>query len=104
MMTAEDRRYTKRIKIDLKVTRQSGFDDLPCSTENVSPTGIRIRKSKTALPATPVCNLELHLVPGSISTVIAGKRVWTSDEYEGFEFISPSFSQQMIIERLSGTL
>ncbi|MBN2341605.1 MAG: PilZ domain-containing protein [Deltaproteobacteria bacterium] len=103
-MNANDRRRASRRKIDLQVTRQSGIQNDCCSVDDVSPTGIKIRKELGALPSTPICNLELHLVPGAVSTVIAGKCVWSTDEYEGFEFVSPSFSQQMIIERLSGNL
>ncbi|MBN2802094.1 MAG: PilZ domain-containing protein [Deltaproteobacteria bacterium] len=99
-----ERRRERRLKVDLKVTRQSGIDDLACLAENISATGIKIRKRAESLPSTSICNLELHLVPGSISTVVAGRCVWQNSDYESFEFISPSFSQQVIIERLTGNL
>lgn len=103
MLETERRRWTRR-KIDMQVTRQSGVEDEFCKTDDVSPTGIKIKKDVNAQPSTPICNLELHLVPGAITTVIAGKCVWQTDEYEAFEFVSPSFSQQMIIERICGNL
>ena len=103
-MKPKERRRAPRRKIDLQVTRQSGIEEDQCTVDDVSPTGIKIRKEHGTLPSTPICNLELHLVPGAITTVLAGKRVWSTDEYEGFEFVSPSFSQQMIIERISGNL
>ena len=103
-MNESERRRARRTKVDLSVTRQSGIDDLACYTENLSPTGIRIKKRESGLPLTPICNLELHLVPGAISTVVAGRCVWQDDKSESFEFISPSFSQQMMIERLSGNI
>lgn len=103
-MDSNERRRSNRRKVELQVTRQSGIQDNCCDVDDVSPTGIKIRKEHGSLPSTPICNLELHLVPGAVTTVIAGKCVWSTDEYEGFEFVSPSFSQQMIIERLSGNL
>lgn len=103
-MDPTERRRATRRKVDLQVTRQSGLDDSNCCVDDVSPTGMKIRKERSTLPSTPICNLELHLVPGAITTVIASKCVWQNDEYEGFEFVSPSFSQQMIIERLAGNL
>jgi hypothetical protein len=104
MIESTERRRAIRRKVDLQVTRQSGIEEDCCDVDDVSPTGIKIKKEPHALPSTPICNLELHLVPGAITTVIAGKRVWSTEEYEGFEFISPSFSQQMIIERIAGNL
>ncbi|MBN2528256.1 MAG: PilZ domain-containing protein [Deltaproteobacteria bacterium] len=103
-MKNEERRRAPRRKVDLQVTRQSGIQEDCCTVDDVSPTGIKLKKELGALPSTPICNLELHLVPGAITTVLASKKVWSTDEYEGFEFVSPSFSQQMIIERISGNL
>ncbi|MBN2719091.1 MAG: PilZ domain-containing protein [Deltaproteobacteria bacterium] len=103
-MKPEERRRAARRKVDLQVTRQSGIEENCCYVDDVSPTGIKLKREAGTLPSTPICNLELHLVPGAITTVLAGKRVWTTAEYEGFEFVSPSFSQQMIIERISGNL
>ena len=103
-MKIGDRRYSRRRKLDLKVIKQSGIEERSCYTDDVSPTGIKLRKKQGQLPSTPICNLEIHLVPEAITTVIASRCVWESEEYEGFEFVSPSFSQQMIIERLAGNL
>lgn len=103
-MRPEERRRSARRKVDLQVTRQSGIEENDCNVDDVSPTGMKLKRARGTLPSTPICNLELHLVPGAITTVLAGKRIWTTDEYEGFEFVSPSFSQQMIIERIAGNL
>ena len=103
-MKPEERRRAARRKVDLQVTRQSGIEENHCDVDDVSATGLKLKREKGTLPSTPICNLELHLVPGAITTVLAGKRIWTTKDYEGFEFVSPSFSQQMIIERISGNL
>ncbi len=103
-MSTLNRRFSHRRKVDLQVGTGSGGGDFVCVAKDVSPTGIRLRRAQGQPPSPPISNLEIHLVPNAITTVITGRCVWRSDDDEAFEFVSPSFAQQMILERLSGNL
>lgn len=99
-----ERRNGSRKRIDIPVTKQLGDADLLCRIRDISPTGVRLVRRPGASPGQAVLNLELHLVPGSITTVISARRVWSTDDFEAFEFVSPSFAQQAIIERMLGNI
>lgn len=99
-----ERRNGGRHLIKLPVTMQLGDSENEGSTSDLSPTGVRIKKDHKKVSTQPLCNLEIHLVPGAITTVIAARKVWQDEENEAYEFISPSFSQQMMLERLSANL
>jgi hypothetical protein len=97
-----NRRSAKRRTVDLPVTKQMGEESREGFAADLSPTGARLRRLLDREPSQGLLNLELHVVPGSLSTVVAARRVWFDDDFEGFEFISPSFSQQALLERICG--
>ena len=94
-----ERRNGSRRLFDMPVTKLSGELERDCWVSDISPTGVRLRRFDEPI-RDRVCNLELHLVPGALSTVLAARRVWHDDDYEAFEFVDPSFAQQAILERL----
>ena len=104
MNVASDRRNGPRRMMDMPITKQMGDSEKDAWTADVSPTGIKIRKHGAPAPTQRLCNLELHLVPGAITTVIAARRVWTNNDYEAYEFVDPSFAQQIMLERMVGTI
>jgi hypothetical protein len=104
MQLGSERRNGNRRKIELPVTRQTLDRDLNSWTYDVSPTGVKLRKLGLPSSEESICNIEVHLVPGAITTVIAARRVWQNDSFEAFEFISPSYAQQMIMEKMAGNL
>jgi hypothetical protein len=101
-----DRRNGNRKRIELPVTKQTGDAELLCRISDISPTGVRLLRGRRHgfLRDQQVLNLELHLVPGSITTVISARQVWSDDQFEAFEFVAPSFAQQAIIERMLGNI
>jgi hypothetical protein len=99
-----DRRNGSRKRMDIPVTKQTGDADLLCRISDISPTGVRLLRRLGGAAEQPVLNLELHLVPGSITTVISARRVWSTDDFEAFQFVAPSFAQQAIIERMLGNI
>ena len=96
-----NRRNADRRHMNMPVTKQSGDDNFDCWISDISPTGVRIPRVNGDTGSLKICNLELHLVPGSISTVVAARQVWHDEDFEAFEFIDPSFAQQAILERMA---
>jgi hypothetical protein len=97
-----DRRNGNRHEVDMPVTKLTGDNARDGYAADLGPTGVRLRRVLDRAPTQPLLNIELHLVPGAISTVIAARKVWHDDDYEGFEFIAPSFAQQAFLERACG--
>ncbi len=97
-----ERRNGARKPFDMPVTKQLGDDSRDCFISDLSPTGIKIRRHDYRRYEQPVCNMELHLVPGSITTVVAARRVWQDDDHEAFEFVTPTFAQQAMLEQMLG--
>lgn len=97
-----DRRNGARKPLQLPVTKQLGDDSRDCFVSDISPTGIRIKRHDYRRYEQPLCNMELHLVPGAITTVMTARRVWQDDDFEAFEFVGPSFAQQAMLERMLG--
>jgi hypothetical protein len=85
--------------VDLPVTKQSGDSSVDCWASDISPSGIRLRRFRDGSDGS-VIDLELHLVPGALSTVIQGRRVWRDEDSEAFAFQNASFAQQALLERL----
>ena len=99
-----ERRNGRRRTVDMPVTKQYGDGERDTFVSDLSPSGVKLRRFTVPSSEQAVCNLELHLAPGSISTVLAARRVWQDDDYEAFEFVSPSFAQQMFLERMVGNM
>jgi len=85
--------------VDLPVTKQSGELTLDAWASDISPTGVRLRRFRDGNDWSAI-DLELHLVPGSISTVVHARRVWQDEDYEAFVFDGASFAQQALLERM----
>lgn len=98
----KERRNGDRKPLDMPVTKQLKEDDRDCFVSDISPSGIKLRRDDYRRFEQALCNMELHLVPGAITTVLAARRVWQDDDFEAFEFVSPSFAQQAMLERLVG--
>ncbi len=86
--------------MEMPVTRQVGNDERVYFVSDLSPSGVKIRRQGMGGQEQSLCNLELHLVPGAMSTVLTARRVWHDEDFEAFEFISPSFAQQALLERM----
>ena len=86
--------------MDMPVTKQIDDDERDCFMSDLSPSGVKIYRGHTGGNEQPLCNLELHLVPGSMSTVLTARLVWHDEDFEAFEFLSPSFAQQALLERM----
>ena len=99
-MRMNDRRNGDRKAADMPIYKLLGDTSICCRMDDISPTGVRLTRCGEAPGEDRVCNLELHLVPNRLTTVFTGRRVWQDDEHEAFEFVSPSFAQQALLERL----
>ena len=86
--------------MDMPVTKQIDDDERDCFMSDLSPSGVKICRGHMGGNEQPLCNLELHLVPGSMSTVLTARLVWHDEDFEAFEFIAPSFAQQALLERM----
>lgn len=86
--------------MEMPVTKQMDDNERDCFISDLSPSGVKIWRQDRGRHEQPLCNLELHLVPGSMSTVITARRVWQDEDFEAFEFIAPSFAQQALLERM----
>ena len=95
-------RNEARSFLDMPVTKE--IEDLKTDywISDLSPTGVRLARHGAPCHTNPFCKLELHLVPGGLSTVIEARRVWQDDDYEAFEFIEPTIAQRCVLERLLG--
>ena len=94
-----ERRNACRKMIDLPVTKQAREVSTDAWASDISPTGVRLRRFRDENDWS-VIDLELHLVPGAISTVIRARRVWKDDDFEAFAFQNASFAQQAMLERM----
>ncbi len=100
----KNRRHAIRKHIAMPVSKIMENDDICCWVSDIGPGGVKLVRQCASSSSQTVCNLELHLVPGSIYTVVTGRRVWQDDDFEAYEFIAPSFAQQMMIEKMVGNL
>lgn len=98
----DDKRNGNRNVVDMPVTKLMNEDNREGYAADLSPTGVRLLRLLDREPTQQVLNLELHVVPGSVSTVVTARRVWFDEDFEGFEFIAPSFAQQALLERVCG--
>lgn len=99
-MCPNNRRNGDRKAAGMPIYKIVGDKSIPCRMDDLSPSGVRLAR----LPGSPsddrMCNLELHLVPNRITTVLTARRVWQDDDHEAFEFVLPSFAQQALLERM----
>ncbi|MDD5309956.1 MAG: PilZ domain-containing protein [Deltaproteobacteria bacterium] len=99
-----ERRKARRIPVDFDVTETVNGVPHDCQACEISPTGIRmVRRSESARGADLV-QIEIPLVPGGITTVFTARRVWQRGGHEAFEFVSPTFAQQAVLERRLGNI
>jgi len=101
-MLARNRRNGDRKPADMPIYMLVGESSVCCRMDDISPTGVRVARCSAAPIDGRVCDLELHLVPHKLTTLLCGRRVWHDDRHEAFEFVAPSFAQQALIERLLG--
>jgi len=99
-MRPNDRRNGDRKAAGMPIYKIIGDRSIRCDMDDLSPTGVRIARDPGASHDDRVCSLELHLVPDRLTTVLTGRRVWQDACHEAFEFISPSFAQQALLERM----
>jgi hypothetical protein len=97
-----DRRNCGRHVVDMPVTKVAGPVTREGFASDISPTGVRLRRLLARAPTDKQVSIELHVVPGAMSTVVTARRIWFDDDYEGFEFVDPSFAQQAMLERVCG--
>jgi hypothetical protein len=90
--------------MDMPVTKQAGDRSTYCWVSDLSPSGVKLLRTSRGIDERELCKLELHLVPGAVTTVLAARRVWRDEDFEAYEFIDPSFSQQVFLERMVGNL
>jgi hypothetical protein len=99
-MLVRERRTFDRKPADMPIYKMVGNTAVWCRMDDLSPTGVRLSRGGSASGRDDVCNLELHLVPNKLTTVLTGRLVWRDDEHEAFEFVAPSFSQQAILGKI----
>jgi hypothetical protein len=97
-----DRRNGNRKTVDIPVTKIMGDGTREGFAADLSPTGVRLRRILDRAPTVDQLPIELHVIPGSVSTVIEARRVWFDEDFEGFEFVGASFAQQALLERVCG--
>jgi len=99
-MRPRERRNGDRKSADMPIYEIVGEKSVRCRMDDISPTGVRLGRRLMPGAGGRTCSLELHLVPDRITTVLEARRVWQDGEHEAFEFVSPSFAQQALLERL----
>jgi hypothetical protein len=98
-MLAPERRTFDRKHADMPIFKMVENSAVCCGMEDLSPTGVRLSRRKGPVSGS-LCNLELHLVPNKLTTVLTARLVWRDAEHEAFEFVAPSFSQQAILQKI----
>ena len=84
----------------MPVYKMVGNASISCRVDDLSSTGVRLARRSGDPLREDVCNLELHLVPNKLTTVVTGRLVWRDDDHEAFEFIAPSSAQRAILEKI----
>ncbi|MCP4604982.1 MAG: PilZ domain-containing protein [Proteobacteria bacterium] len=97
-----ERRKANRKVVDLEVRKHSGSDTYYCRACEISPTGIRLKRIFDIGMSGSVVDIEVPLVEGGLTTAVSARRIWRKGGYEAFEFVDPSFAQQIMLERLFG--
>jgi hypothetical protein len=97
-----ERRGASRRPTDMTVSKHVDGEIYFCRACEISPTGIRLERIFNPDPGDRPINIELPLVEGGLTTVLAARKVWRKGDFEAFEFMKPSFAQQSILEQLFG--
>jgi hypothetical protein len=97
-----ERRKAGRMQVDLTVRKHTNGSAYVCRACEISPTGIRLKRIFDTDSGGGLVDIEVPLVEGKLTTAITARRVWQRSGFEAFEFISPSFAQQAMLERLFG--
>jgi hypothetical protein len=95
------RRAERRI-VDMGVRKLIRGEAFVCRACDLSPNGIRLEQLLGQSPAEEVVEIEVPLVEGQLTTQVTARPVWQKGGFEAFEFVSTSFAQQAMLERLFG--
>ena len=99
-----ERRRAERVEVEMLVTKDTGGECHLCQALDLSPSGIRLERTIAVDEAGDVVNIEIPLVAGGLTTLIAAREVWRNPTSAAYEFVSPSFAQQAILEKLFGNI
>ncbi len=97
-----EQRRAKRRNVDMDVNKVVDGEDYACRACEISPTGIRLERLFDEEGGESFVEIRLPLVDGKLTTQVNARRVWQRPGYEAFEFVSPSFAQQAMLERVFG--
>lgn len=97
-----ERRRAGRMCVDMAVRKYIKGEILSCRACEISPTGIRLERTLGLDSGEQPISIEVPLVEGRLTTAVPARRVWRNREFEAFQFISPSFAQQAMLERMFG--
>lgn len=95
-----NKRRAERMAVDLGVTKYIGGEAQTCRACEISSTGIRLAQAFDDAPSDQIVEIELPLVEGKLHTQVSARRVWRNEDFEAYEFISPSVAQQTMLERV----
>ncbi len=98
-----NKRRAERISVDLGVTTYIGGEAHTCRACEISATGIRLANVFDDTTSNQLVEIEVPLVEGKLHTQVSARRVWHDNDFEAYEFISPSFAQRTMLERVYGT-
>ncbi len=98
----KNKRRAERRIVDMGVTKVVQGESYPCRACEISPIGIRLENALAESAADDIIEIEVPLVEGQLTTQVSARPVWNRSGYEAFEFVSPSFAQQAMLERLFG--
>ena len=97
-----EQRRAKRRNVDMDVNTVVDGETYECRACEISPTGIRLERLFEDAEEEPFVEIRLPLVVGKLTTQVNARRVWQRPGYEAFEFVSPSFAQQAMLEKVFG--
>ena len=95
-----NKRRAERMVVDMGVTKYIGGEAQTCRACEISATGIRLAQVFDDASSNQIVEIELPLVEGKLHTQVSARRVWHNDDFEAYEFISPSYAQQKMLERI----
>lgn len=97
-----DKRRATRRAVDMDVRKVVNGATIDCRACEISPNGIRLEQALAQNGDEDVIEIEVPLVAGQLTTQVNARPVWRRSGYEAFEFVSTSFAQQAMLERLFG--
>ena len=99
-----ERRRADRMLVDMEVQKHLDGESYCCRACEISPTGIRLRRVFEDARERKLIDIEVPLVQGGLHTSLPARKIWSSGQYEAFEFVGPTFAQQAMLERLFGNI